>query len=556
MLSPSSIEPVRTDRASSTWSIDSGYGPGVLEDSELDFVVSFCRGLPDDTLTNLRQLDAGDCPQTNSIQSQHRKCIGLRIDCLTKLDIEDDIVIKKEDESFEPSTPRLKVCTAFSNPSSPDPISPASPSEVRRSHARKASSKLPSQAVARLNDWLDVNRLHPYPTAETKQALAQACSITVKQVTTWFTNTRQRQLKFQENGTGRSGNDNNQTPTQASRKGKKKDYGRANGASPTDGFLSPLRLSPCASVSEHSSGEADNWQCTFCRVPLTAKSWRRHEETQHYIKSQWTCLALGPRIQLPSCSSTICPFCELRDPDDSHFLHYHRVGDCLCKDAKERTFGRPDHLQQHARNFHKCQKPLNDLVRDAWRTNGPGSIDNQTWTCGFCSEVLSTWDARATHIAGHFKNGLTMAQWCDDSVSQVTVSREQTLSRERSISGDVSLDMLASMGTTIAGPSNQGAYPTNHARIDSAQYLQAQPVPTTIFGSAPTTFSDIDPFCMYGNPIDSFDPSFSIPTTYYPTVSSTPATFQNVDASAMDFSVVRTDEFGNPVIDYSGMHSW
>ena len=340
MLSPSSILSKRTDRASSTWSIDSGYGSGIHEDAKLGFVVSLlCRGLLDGTLTELRQLDARDGSSASTIQAPHPQPIGPGTDDLTKLQLGDSILIKKEDDSFEPSTPRLEVCTAFSNPSSPDPISPASPSEVRRSHARKSTSKLPSQAVAHLNSWLNANRHHPYPTAETKQALAQACSITIKQVTTWFTNTRQRQLRSQENGAGRVGDEHNQTPTQASRKGKKKDYGRSNGASPIDDFLSPPRLSPCASISENSSSEGDNWQCTFCRVPLTAKSWRRHEETQHHPKFQWTCLASGPRIQLPSCSSSICAFCDLKNPDDDHFLHFHRIGDCLCKDARERTFG-------------------------------------------------------------------------------------------------------------------------------------------------------------------------------------------------------------------------
>lgn len=154
----------------------------------------------------------------------------------------------------------------------------------------------------------------------------------------------------------------------------------------------------------------DNWQCTFCRVSLTAKSWRRHEETQHYPKYQWTCLYSGPKVQLPSSSQLICAFCEIPDPDDEHFQH-HRISECLSKAEPERTFSRPDHLYQHAKNYHRCEQPLSDLVRDMWRKDGPSTVKN--WTCGFCQEVLFTWDTRAAHIETHFRAGMWMAQWRD-----------------------------------------------------------------------------------------------------------------------------------------------
>lgn len=397
--------------------------------------------------------------------------------------------------------------------------------------------------------WLDANRHHPYPSAETKQELAEACSITIKQVTTWFTNTRQRQLKSQEND-GCVGSDFGQTATQTSRKGKKKDYGRV---SPIDGLLSPPRLSPCPSMSEQSSGEGDAWQCTFCRVSLTSKSWRRHEETQHHPKHQWTCLARGPRIQLQSSDVTICAFCELLNPDDDHFRCFHRVGDCMCKAAHERTFGRPDHLQQHAKNFHKCDKPLPELVRDAWRVDGPGSLDNKSWTCGFCHEILPSWDARATHIAGHFKAGMSMAQWRDNHVSQSTLPRDSNMPEEPAL-----LDALAGMGATIAGPSNYGAIHTNHARVDSAQHQQSQPTSAMTFAPMSANIPDIalDHFCMWGNPIDTFIPPTTEPYTTYATQSDFSTVTANSDPSMMDISNVQFDINGNPVFDHGVWNSW
>ncbi|KAH6633579.1 hypothetical protein C7974DRAFT_174724 [Boeremia exigua] len=539
MLSPNSIPSKKTGRNLSTWSIDSGYGSGIHEDAKLGSI-----------------LDARDVTPRGSVamsQPQSRS-VGLGISRLSNLNTGDDILIKKEECTFAPSTPRLRVCTTVSNPSSPDPVSPASPSEVRRSHARKSASKLPSQAVRRLTAWLDTNRHHPYPSAETKQALAEACSITIKQVTTWFTNIRQRQLKTQEDDTERLGNNHAQISHQGSRKGKKKDYSRSNGASPIEGFLSPPRLSPSASISEHSSGEGEAWQCTFCGVSLTAKSWRRHEETQHHPKHQWTCLAHGPRIQLSISSESICAFCELKNPNEDHFRFFHRIGDCLCKPEQERTFGRPDHLQQHARNFHKCDQPLSELVRDTWRRDGPGMIDNKSWTCGFCHEELRTWDARATHIAGHFKSGLTMAQWRADRVLQSSLPED-----DFQFSAPTALNALASMEVTLAGPSNIMSGPPNYGRPHPMQQMQAQPIPASTMMPVATTVPDFDfdPFgAYYGNPIDTFNPSLPTSASYYPVVSNVPAAAQNGVVSPMDYGVIGFDEFGAPVYDMSGMHSW
>lgn len=546
MLSPNSIPSKRTGRASSTWSVDSGYGSGIHEDAKLGSVVSVVhRRSLFNTPTDYCQLGSRDINSGYTIQQSHQSS-GLGISGLTELQFGDHITIKEEDHSFEPGTPRLRVCTAISDYSSPDPTSPASPSEVRRSHARKANSKLPSQAVGRLNAWLEANRHRPYPDAETKQELADTCGITVKQVTTWFTNTRQRQLKSQDKDTGRVGNQHDAISRHTSRKGKKKDYSRSNGASPIEGFLSPPQLSPCASVSEQSSGEGDNWQCTFCRVPLTSKSWRRHEETQHHPKYQWTCLAFGPKVPLPSSSSTICAFCELPNPDDDHFQKSHRIGDCLCKDPRDRTFGRPDHLQQHARNFHKCTQPLTELVRDTWRNDGPGMIADKSWKCGFCQEELHTWDTRATHIAGHFKAGRTMAQWRDNHVPQSTLLREYVNPDESS-----ALDALAGSDTTFAGPSTYQQVPTTYAHNGLSQPM----LPWAPFTTSSSDYN-FDPFVTYGNGVDTFVPPTTGPLTSFSLPATMPNMTSNTSAPLMDMDGFEFDAYGNPIWDHGAMNSW
>lgn len=495
------------------------------------------------------QVDTHDVTFGNAIQQSHLHPIGLGISGLSKHQLDDRVVIKQENHNLELSTPRLNVCTTFSSSSSPDPISPISPLEVKRSRAGK-SSKLPSQAVGILNTWLNGNRHYPYPNAETKQTLANECGITVKQVTTWFTNIRQRQLRSQDNDEGRPRNGNTQPSMQGSRKGKKKDYGRSNGASPIDGLLSPFHLSPCASASENSSGEGENWQCTFCRVSLTSKSWRRHEETQHHPKYQWTCLAFGPRVPLPSSSSFICAFCELLNPDDAHFRLCHRIDECSHKDAKERTFGRPDHLQQHARNFHKCTQPLSELVRDTWRRDGPGMIDNQGWTCGFCQEVLPTWDARATHISGHFKAGLTMAHWRDNQPSQPTLPRGQSDSNELAAP-----DAVAGMSNVFPASSAPISSHTHQDVIGSAQSFHDQNFLMAPFMPSQMDVSNMgfNPFYVYDNTVGTYISNFA---PSYSHGGMDPTATQSSEAPPADFGYAEFPETNNHSYDSDTWGCW
>lgn len=340
------------------------------------------------------------------------------------------------------------------DPDFSSPVSRIQPSTVRRSCAKRPS-KLPQYALHCLRAWLREHRDDPYPSPDTKRSLAQQCGITEKQVTTWFTNTRARKLPLsndrscpssEDDGayesdfssmantpvatsnaivghsapashqhisfySGPTTSDPAQLTLQTSRRGKKKDYRRLNTISPID--ESPVPRTPATLSPNLNSSEQEMWQCTFCYQSLVPKSWRRHEETQHRPKYQWTCLATSPRIPVLSRTGTssLCAFCSTKNPSDDHFQHSHRIVECSKKSVAERTFGRPDHLRQHVKNFHKTS--LLDIVRDKWRKDGPGKNVNEGWTCGFCAQELKTWDIRETHIANHFKDGFHISAWQD-----------------------------------------------------------------------------------------------------------------------------------------------
>lgn len=351
---------------------------------------------------------------------------------------------------------------------SPDSLSPFSYSpyehKVKRSRAGRAS-KLPLSALNTLQAWLDAHTEHPYPSAEVKKQLAQECGITEKQVTTWFTNARARQLSpldtwlssgsedegakeedieraadslantggfsyipdTSNQGYMRAGSvvsassifSNGQARVQPSRRGKKKDYRRNKTTQISP--ISPLSVQPGAGANTKATtttAEQELWQCTFCRQQLVPKSWRRHEETQHHTRAQWTCMLFGPRLSAnthtsrPNTSSSFCAFCMLKNPSEDHFLKHHRISECAKRPVGERTFFRPDHLRQHVKNYHTST--LHDIAQVKWKREGEDRGEgNNGWTCGFCGDHLETWNKRETHIANHFKEGMKMDQWID-----------------------------------------------------------------------------------------------------------------------------------------------
>ncbi|KAF2798084.1 hypothetical protein K505DRAFT_322107 [Melanomma pulvis-pyrius CBS 109.77] len=350
------------------------------------------------------------------------------------------------------------------NPGLLSPISPASSEyKVRRSRAGR-NSKLPLRALNQLQAWLDANQDNPYPSAEEKRQLAQECGITEKQVTCWFTNARARQLNpldtwlssgSEDDGahesdiasaadtpaysTGFSFLSENHAPgyrragsvsgssafsagntrPQPSRRGKKKNYRRTNQPAQIAELSSPTLRSPASQPrgkNVATQSDQEMWQCTFCRQRLVPKSWRRHEETQHLPKAEWTCMLTGPRLLRSnslSNSSSCCAFCMAKNPSEDHFSTHHRIAECAKRAIGDRTFYRPDHLRQHVKNFHGAT--LYDIVQGRWK-RAAEKAENIHHTCGFCGTWLESWDRRESHIAGHFKDGCTMETWIEPEV--------------------------------------------------------------------------------------------------------------------------------------------
>ncbi|KAF1996538.1 hypothetical protein P154DRAFT_579791 [Amniculicola lignicola CBS 123094] len=471
---------------------------------------------------------------------------------------------------------RCSACelSAFINPKSPSVCHSCAPSsaffssnssseqvyKVKRSRAGR-NTKLPPHALTTLQAWLDAHSDNPYPDAETKQQLAQQCSITEKQVNTWFTNARARQLSPLDTWLNSGSEDEAakesdiesaaQTPTyttgftllpdnkpttraykagsvsgssafsagalsqpQVNRRGKKKIYRSHQVPNAPVNSSSPSNATATAT-------EQEMWQCTFCLRPLVPKSWRRHEETQHHHRAQWTCMLYGPRLSfppspttptsattLPSCarpatSSSRCAFCMLKNPSEDHFLKAHRISECAKRSARDRTFYRPDHLRQHVRNFHGSA--LFDVVQARWKKGASDHHEEEGekegWPCGFCGEWLDKWDKRETHIANHFKDGMTMAQWKVPFPGHPDVEKK---GKGRSVKTDKEkekehghthphLHGLAKLGKQLSTISTRSLTSLRRPKTPAstcAQSIRTQPQTSPFYNHANTQFTD------------------------------------------------------------------
>jgi hypothetical protein len=111
------------------------------------------------------------------------------------------------------------------------------------------------------------------------------------------------------------------------------------------------------------------WACTRCNETCGRKDdWIRHEKYMHERWQTWCC---------QSCSRNYY--------SETRFIRHHEES-------------------------HECQPCTH--ARDAVVSNKKPRF----WTCGFCSSLFQSFDERCDHIAEHYINGKTKADWDNTKV--------------------------------------------------------------------------------------------------------------------------------------------
>ncbi|KAG7286517.1 hypothetical protein NEMBOFW57_008828 [Staphylotrichum longicolle] len=288
------------------------------------------------------------------------------------------------------------------------------------------------KAAKVLRDWLYQNQHDPYPTDEQKAVFAQQTGLTEKQISTWFANARRRSRMARRTS----------RPGQIFRSGSPMPIARSAPLTPMERWQrSPPDQEPVSesaiqraiaaggtgkpwnqpvtsadtSPSPHhlassvSSIDNNPYQCTFCLDSFKKKhDWVRHEKSVHLSLESWICNVGSAILDTAGGESLPCDFCNVSPLTASHFSD-HEFETCADRPLLERSFRRKDHLIQHLRKFHHC------TTIPAFRVEACRVVTNEIQSrCGFCQLVMTTWAARADHLAEHFKNGQHMADWSGD----------------------------------------------------------------------------------------------------------------------------------------------
>ncbi|WAO95749.1 Hypothetical protein NCS54_01338900 [Fusarium falciforme] len=149
------------------------------------------------------------------------------------------------------------------------------------------------------------------------------------------------------------------------------------------------------------------YQCTFCTESFKTKyDWERHEKSLHLSLEAWVCSPKGS-VETHPDEGVLCVYCGESNPDQGH-LKKHNNASCLERPFEERTFYRKDHLRQHLKLVHGAK--YIKWPMETWRT----AIKDIHSRCGFCGIEMESWSSRTGHLASHFKDGRTMADWTGD----------------------------------------------------------------------------------------------------------------------------------------------
>lgn len=139
-------------------------------------------------------------------------------------------------------------------------------------------------------------------------------------------------------------------------------------------------LTPASRLSQAPSITSCNkYECTECNVKLKSKQyWKSHEEEFHEQERMWKC---------PDCERWFNAGKRFRE---HHFKHH---GCDVCEQPKEKGNG-------SSRIPSPCVTAAEKIKHH-----------KDAWGCGFCVRLLGSWDERCTHVAQHFDEGKTKADW-------------------------------------------------------------------------------------------------------------------------------------------------
>ncbi|KAJ4338741.1 hypothetical protein N0V87_003656 [Didymella glomerata] len=152
------------------------------------------------------------------------------------------------------------------------------------------------------------------------------------------------------------------------------------------------------------------------------------------------------------------------------------------------------HLVQHLRLFHGIETL--PLIED-WKVNLP-PISSR---CGFCNARLSSWDERVNHLAAHFRQGKTMADWTGDHGFDATTSTRVACALPPYLLADDSRSLVPFSATNPASRDHfnqmlslldqEGMLSSQSQNQTGASGLNVMALPKLVENDTPYMFADV-----------------------------------------------------------------
>ncbi|RFN45060.1 hypothetical protein FIE12Z_10678 [Fusarium flagelliforme] len=323
--------------------------------------------------------------------------------------------------------------------------SPITPDPKPLTYQPKPGKRLSLISVRVLNKWLSAHTHHPYPTVAEVESIIRQTGLSKQQILNWFANARRRK-KFERVETDLSSGSSEASPRDIPVRPptpfvQQSPFERWRNSPPED---EPSSMAAIARAVSGAEGSIEGGRMRARHAPSVTSSWATSAETsdssrsshvgsdgsldsmrkvakkrrragprgrrygtkqlaQHLSLEQWECSPLGPTV-LNEQSEPTCVYCGVVNPEAAHFeAHNHDL--CQKRERGERTFYRKDHLRQHLRLVHGSE--LRKVPMEDWKFKHEDVLSR----CGFCDISMTTWSERMNHLAEHFKEGMTMADW-------------------------------------------------------------------------------------------------------------------------------------------------
>jgi hypothetical protein len=201
--------------------------------------------------------------------------------------------------------------------------------------------------------------------------------------------------------------------------------------SPSPGLLESKDAKSEKETKYRRKSEKKIFFCTECDASFKDYFVRdRHEKEKHFPVKYLVCqVDLAEGVVDPLNGHLRCNFCPffVESEEQAHLIQHHiaeahNTSACTDKPMEGRKmYHRADRLKEHLNKDHNLVDGF-DEWKNMWKKE-PGKW--KAWGCGFCTELLESWQIRRRHLSNHtMKDNMEKRDWKVSNVIRGLLKRK------------------------------------------------------------------------------------------------------------------------------------